>query len=93
MKKTRGKILTKNDVESIELMIKRGFNLAEIARIIGCSDTTVSRVRDGRHVLQLADKPAEHQPDEHQPDECKNSVEQKLDVIIGLLNEILQAWK
>lgn len=93
MKKTRGKILTKNDVESIELMLKKGFNLAEIARIIGCSDTTVGRVRDGRHVLQLADKPAEHQPDEHQSDECKNSVEQKLDVIIGLLNEILQAWK
>lgn len=88
MKKTRGKILTKKDVESIELMLKKGFNLAEIARIIGCSDTTVGRVRDGRHVLQLADKPAEHQPDE-----CKNSVEQKLDVIIGLLNEILQAWK
>ena len=93
MKKTRGKILTKNDVENIELMLKKGFNLVEISRIIGCSDTTVSRVRDGRHVLQLADKPAEHQPDEHQPDECKNSVEQKLDVIIGLLNEILQAWK
>lgn len=29
MKKTRGKILTKNDVESIELMLKKGFNLAD----------------------------------------------------------------
>ncbi len=89
MKKTRGKILTKNDVESIELMLKKGFNLAEISRIIGCSDTTVGRVRDGRHVLQLADKPAEHQTEEIKG----NAVEQKLDVIIGLLNEILRAWK
>lgn len=87
MGKTRGKILTKNDVESIELMLKKGFNLAEIARIIGCSDTTVSRVRDGRHVLQLADKPAEHQTEE-----IGNAVEQKLDVIIGLLNDIKEEW-
>lgn len=89
MGKTRGKILTKNDVESIELMLKKGFNLAEISRIIGCSDTTVGRVRDGRHVLQLADKPAEHQPAEIKG----NAVEQKLDVIIGLLNDIKEEWK
>ena len=89
MKKTRGKILTKNDVENIELMLKKGFNLAEIARIIGCSDTTVSRVRDGRHVLQLAEKPAEHQSEKIKG----NSVEQKLDVIIGLLNDIKEEWK
>lgn len=89
MKKTRGKILTKNDVESIELMLKKGFNLAEISRIIGCSDTTVSRVRDGRHVLQLAEKPAEHQSEKIKG----NAVEQKLDVIIGLLNDIKEEWK
>ena len=89
MKKMRGKILTKNDVENIELMLKKGFNLAEIARIIGCSDTTVSRVRDGRHVLQLAEKPAEHQSEKIKG----NSVEQKLDVIIGLLNDIKEEWK
>ena len=89
MKKTRGKILTKNDIESIELMLKKGFNLAEIARIIGCSDTTVGRVRDGRHVLQLADKPAEPQLKEIKG----NAVEQKLDVIIGLLNDIKEEWK
>ncbi len=89
MKKTRGKILTKNDVESIELMLKKGFNLAEISRIIGCSDTTVSRVRDGRHVLQLAEKTAEHQSEKIKG----NAVEQKLDVIIGLLNDIKEEWK
>lgn len=89
MKKTRGKILTKNDVENIELMLKKGFNLVEISRIIGCSDTTVSRVRDGRHVLQLAEKPAEHQSEKIKG----NSVEQKLDVIIGLLNDIKEEWK
>ena len=65
-----------------------GFNLAEISRIIGCSDTTVSRVRDGRHVLQLAEKPAEPQLKEK-----GNAVEQKLDVIIGLLNDIKEEWK
>ena len=89
MKKTRGKILTKNDVENIELMLKKGFNLAEISRIIGCSNTTVRRVRDGRHVLQLVEKPAEHQSEEIKG----NAVKQKLDVIIGLLNDIKEEWK
>lgn len=62
---------------------------ALISRIIGCSDTTVGRVRDGRHVLQLAEKPAEHQSEKIKG----NAVEQKLDVIIGLLNDIKEEWK
>lgn len=49
----------------------------------------MGRVRDGRHVLQLAEKPAEHQSEKIKG----NAVEQKLDVIIGLLNDIKEEWK
>lgn len=84
-----GRQLTKKDIDNIKLMFSKGFNRAQIARIIGCSETTISRVRDGKHVLQRAENPVE----EPKPAEIKdNIIEQKLDVIIGLLNEIKQAW-
>ncbi|HCD70888.1 MAG TPA: hypothetical protein DEQ68_09720 [Ruminococcaceae bacterium] len=85
----KGKQINKTDLNNINLMLSKGFGIMQISRIIGCSDTTVSRVRDGRHVLQLAEKPAEHQSEKIKG----NAVEQKLDVIIGLLNDIKEEWK
>lgn len=85
----KGKQINKTDLNNINLMLSKGFGIMQIARIIGCSKTTISRVRDGKHVLQLAEKPAEHQSEKIKG----NSVEQKLDVIIGLLNDIKEEWK
>lgn len=88
----KGKQINKTDLNNINLMLSKGFGIMQIARIIGCSKTTISRVRDGKHVLQLAEKRAEEpKPAEKQGNE--NGIEQKLDVIIGLLNDIKQAWK
>lgn len=85
----KGKQINKTDLNNINLMLSKGFGIMQISRIIGCSDTTVGRVRDGRHVLQLVEKPAEHQSEKIKG----NAVEQKLDVIIGLLNDIKEEWK
>ena len=88
----KGKQINKTDLNNINLMLSKGFGIMQIARIIGCSKTTISRVRDGKHVLQLAEKRAEEpKPAEKRGNE--NGIEQKLDVIIGLLNDIKQAWK
>lgn len=89
----RGKQINKTDLNNINLMLSKGFGIMQIARIIGCSKTTISRVRDGKHVLQLAEKRAENPAEEPKIADSKNSeVEQKLDTIIELLNDIKRLW-
>ena len=89
----KGKQINKADLNNINLMLSKGFGIMQIARIIGCSKTTISRVRDGKHVLQLAEKRAENPAEEPKIADSKNSeVEQKLDTIIELLNDIKRLW-
>lgn len=89
----KGKQINKTDLNNISVMLSKGLGLTQIARIIGCSKTTISRVRDGKHVLQLAEKRAENPVEEPITiDNKDNIVEQKLDTIIELLKDIKQLW-
>lgn len=89
----KGKQINKTDLNNINVMLSKGLGVTQIARIIGCSKTTISRVRDGKHVLQLAEKHAENPAEEPKIADGKNSeVEQKLDTIIELLKDIKQLW-
>ena len=89
----KGKQINKTDLNNINVMLSKGLGVTQIARIIGCSKTTISRVRDGKHVLQLAEKRAENPAEEPKIADSKNSeVKQKLDTIIELLNDIKQLW-
>ena len=89
----KGKQINKTDLNNINLMLSKGFGVMQIARIIGCSKTTISRVRDGKHVLQRVEKNVEKTTDEPKTvDNKANNVEQKLDTIIELLKDIKQLW-
>lgn len=89
----KGKQINKTDLNNINVMLSKGLGVTQIARIIGCSKTTISRVRDGKHVLQLAEKRAGNPVEDAKSVDNKNNiVEQKLDTIIELLNDIKQLW-
>lgn len=73
------------DVKNIQLMLSKNFKISEIALIMGCSETTVKRVKDGTHAL-LRTKNTE------QTTKADNDIATKLDTIIELLKELKSAW-
>lgn len=79
------KPISEIDVKNIQLMLTRGFKTSEIAKIIGCSDHTVTRVKNGTHALL---RPKTPKPIEKQSGDLKT----KLDAIIELLKEIKSSW-
>lgn len=98
-------VLTVEDVTKIELLIKNGLKDKTIAEVTGKSKNTINRIRNGKHFLQLADKPQE-KPQKKENEKIKpiapitselltveNDVERKLDEIINLLRELLELWK
>ena len=80
------KPISEIDVKNIQLMLTKGLKRREIATIIGCSERTVVRVQNGTHARL---KPQKQTPIEENP----QTIEQKLDVVIGLLKEIKSAWE
>ena len=80
------KPISEIDVKNIQLMLTKGLERREIATIIGCSERTVGRVQNGTHTRL---KPQKQTPIEEKP----QTIEQKLDVVIGLLKEIKSAWE
>ena len=79
-----------NEVQlhNIQLMLEKGFNREEIASIIGCGITTVRRVENGTHSL-LQQNTSESIVDV----KSETKVEEKLDIIIDLLKEVISLWK
>ena len=80
------KPISETDVKNIQLMLTKNFKNAEIAKIIGCSEHTVQRVKNGTHALL---RPKETKPAEKQSDDLGA----KLDTIIELLKQIKSSWE
>ena len=79
------KPISETDVKNIQLMLSKNFKTSEIALIIGCSEHTVGRVKNGTHAL-LRSKKTE------QTSKPDNDIATKLDTIIELLTELKSAW-
>ena len=79
------KPISQTDVKNIQLMLSKNFKPSEIALIIGCSEHTASRVKNGTHAL-LRTKNTE------QTNKADNDIATKLDTIIELLKELKSAW-
>lgn len=79
------KPISETDVKNIQLMLSKNFKMSEIALIIGCSEHTVSRVKNGTHAL-LRSKNNE------QTSKPNEDIATKLDTIIELLTELKSVW-
>ena len=83
--KKGNRVLNKKDVENIEKLLADGVNENVIIDVMNTSRSTLNRIKRREHYLQR-ETPAltPTQP---------NTVEEKLDHVISLLNELLEMWR
>lgn len=76
MATTKGKrmTITKEVVEKIQMLLSQNVNEKVIASVIGCSQKTVRRIRDGHHYSQR--KPDEKAQQKYELEQTENA-EQK----------------
>ena len=88
------KPISKADVQNIQIMLSKGIKKADIARIVGISQSTVERVINGTHVLLQENSPLQAKPTEQSKPKIieDNDIDKKLDTIIELLKDIKQMW-
>ena len=83
--KKGNRVLNKKDVENIEKLLADGVNENVIIDVMNTSRSTLNRIKRREHYLQR-EEPA------HTPTQT-NTVEEKLDHVINLLNELLEMWR
>ena len=83
--KRGNRVLNEKDVVNIEELLNEGVDESVIIDIMQISRTTLRRIKNKEHYLQRetpTPTPAQ-----------TNTVEEKLDHVISLLNEILNLWR
>ena len=69
----KGKRLSADKLETINLMLERGVKVSEIAEAVECSDKTIYAIRSGRYHKQIAESYAKIKPKEQGDPICENS--------------------
>lgn len=82
--KKGNRVLNENEVKSIERLIKENVDENTILEVMNISKNTFLRIKAGKHFLQKK---------EEQTAEPVVKQEDKLDTIIELLKELVQAWR
>lgn len=84
--KKGNRVLNYNEVKNIERLINENVDENTILEVMNISKNTFLRIKAGKHFLQLQKK-------EERTAEPVVKQEDKLDTIIELLKELVQAWR